>query len=103
VYAVPREVLQVDPRTLHLPPERQDGADPFKLARQYARYGQSAAGMPPVEVARDGNGRLMIQDGVTRATRYAELFPGQPMTVEVAEEAPDADFSRLPTIGDRMP
>jgi hypothetical protein len=53
---MPLETLQVDPRTLHLPPERNDGADPFKLARLYVRHGDSLDGMSPPEVSRDGNG-----------------------------------------------
>ncbi len=98
-----REFLQVDPRTLHLPPERDDGADSFKLALQYARHGDRLDGMPPPEVARDGKGHLMIMNGVTRATRAAEVAPGQPITVEVVDDNSHADYSRLPTIGDRLP
>ncbi|MBY0515008.1 MAG: hypothetical protein K2P78_14040 [Gemmataceae bacterium] len=97
-----REFLQVDPRTLRLPPERQDGADPFKPVRQYARHGDRLDGMPPPEVARDGNGVLMILNGVTRATRAAEVAPGRLIDVDVCEESPHSDFSRLPTIGDRL-
>ncbi|MBX9582960.1 MAG: hypothetical protein K2X87_21860 [Gemmataceae bacterium] len=100
---MPREFLRVDPRTPHLPPERDDGADPFKLGMQYARHGDRLDGMPPIRVARDGNGHLMIQNGVTRATRAAEVAPGVPVTVEVAEENPHPDYSRLPTVGDRLP
>ena len=39
--------LDVDPRTLHLPPSSRYGADPGKLQRQIARFGRSTAGMPP--------------------------------------------------------
>lgn len=98
-----REFLQVDPRTLHLPPERDDGADPFKLARQYARFGDRLVGMPPPEVSRDGNGELMIMNGVTRATRAAEVAPGQLITIEVVDDNPHVDYKPLPTIGDRLP
>ena len=34
----PREFLQVDPASLHLPGSRRDGADPIKLHRQVAKY-----------------------------------------------------------------
>ena len=98
-----REILPVDPLILHLPPERHDGADPFKLGMQYARHGDDLEGMPLIEVARDGQGQLMIQDGVTRATRAAQVAPGQSLSVEVIEENPYADFRSLPTIGDRLP
>lgn len=100
---MPREVLQIDPRTLHLPSEREDGVDLFKLGLQYARHGDRFDGMPALEVARDGNGNLMIQNGVTRATRAAEVDPGRLIAVEVMEENPNLDFSHLPTVGERMP
>jgi hypothetical protein len=68
-----RTFLEIDPRTLRLPPSRLDGADPAKLHRQIARYGQSVQGMPPLFVYRGSDGELMISDGVTRATRVAKL------------------------------
>jgi hypothetical protein len=100
---MPARTLQVDPRTLHLPPERSDGADPFKLARLYARHGDTLDGMAPAEVARDGHGHLMLLNGVTRATRAAEIAPGQSITVIVVEENPQLDYRQLPTVGDRLP
>ena len=63
------EFIEVDPRELHLPPSRAQGADPFKLARQIAKHGDSLDGMPPLQVVRGQNGHLRINDGVTRATR----------------------------------
>jgi hypothetical protein len=36
----------VDPRELRVPPSRRKGADPTKLARQIALFGQPEAGMP---------------------------------------------------------
>ena len=71
-----RIFLYVDPRTRRLPPSRLDGADPVKLQRQIARYGQSVQGMPPLFVYRGSDGELMITDGVTRATRVAKLISG---------------------------
>jgi len=97
-----REFLDVDPRTLHLPPSRQDGADPGKLQRQIARHGRSLQGMPPVEVYRGSDGTLMITNGVTRATRAAKLCPGMPVPVEVLGDLPRA-FALLPTVEDKLP
>ena len=78
-----REFLDVDPRTLHLPPSRLDGADPAKLQRQIARHGRSLQGMPPVLVYRGSDGELMLSDGVTRATRAAKLCPGSLIPAEL--------------------
>jgi hypothetical protein len=100
---VPREFLQVDPRTLHLPPPKRHGVDLFKLARQKALYGDSIDGMPPVVVIRCKDDRLMIVDGMTRATRVAELLPGTTITVEVDRDEPTRDVSALPTVGDALP
>jgi hypothetical protein len=97
------EFLDVDPRTLHLPSSRAAGADPIKLTRQFSKHGLSTAGMPPPWVHRDGDGRLKVFDGVTRATRVAKYLPGQLIRVEVTADVPDADYSSLPTIGDTLP
>src|SRR5438045_2725576 len=77
----PREFVQVDPATLHLPGSRRDGADPRKLQRQLARHGLSIDGIPPPEVNRGSDRELVIFDGVTRATRVAKYLPGTPITV----------------------
>ena len=97
------EFLDVDPRTLHLPPSRFGGADPIKLTRQISRHGLSTAGMPPPFVHRDAAGRLILMDGVTRATRVARLLPGQLIRVEVTLDEPRADYSALPTVEDTLP
>ena len=55
-----REFLQVDPASLHLPGSRRDGADPLKLQRQFARFGKSVSGMPPLVVKRG------VDDGLIR-------------------------------------
>jgi len=96
-------ILQVDPRTLRLPPARLHGVDHRKLWRQIATHGKSTDGMPPLWVSRGKDGELQILDGVTRATRVAKLLPGQTVPVEVTEEAPDRDYSMFPTVGDRLP
>jgi hypothetical protein len=100
---VAREFLQVDPRTLRLPPARRYGADPLKLWRQIAKYGKATDSMLPLFVHRGKDGELMVIDGVTRATRVAKLLPGQTITVEVIKEEPNSEYSRLPTVGDRLP
>jgi len=98
----PRLFLDLDPRALHLPTSRITGADPFKLHRQIAKFGTSTRGMPVLEVSRGSDGELMIDDGVTRATRVAKLLPGVLVRVEVIEDFP-APVGHLPTIGDTIP
>src|SRR5436305_13241768 len=97
------EFLDIDPRSLRLPSSRSSGADPVKLARQIARYGTSTQGMPTLEVTRGANGELMINSGVTRATRVAKLLPGQPVRVEFIDDRPNWALIRLPTGGDLLP
>jgi hypothetical protein len=80
-----------------------EGAVKEKLWRQVAKYGKSVAGMPPLFVLRGKDGELMITDGVTRATRVAKLLPGQSITVEVTENRPNRDLSKLPTVGEKLP
>jgi hypothetical protein len=96
------EFLDVDPRTLHVPPSRLSGADPYKLHQQIARFGAGTSGMPPPWVYRGSDGALMIYDGVTRATRIARLAPGTPIRVEVVREA-KVPLGHLPKIGDLIP
>jgi hypothetical protein len=97
----PRELLQVDPASLHLPGSRREGADPTKLHRQLRKYGTSIDGMPPLEVKRGSDGELVIYDGVTRATRVAKYSPGTPITVEVTGEL-KGPVGQLPTIGEKI-
>jgi hypothetical protein len=97
------ELLDVDPRMLHLPSSRVTGADPAKLARQTARFGKSVRGMPVIWVTRGRGGALIINDGVTRATRIAKLLPGHTVRVEVLDEKPRWDLSPYPTLGDNLP
>lgn len=80
---MPLAILDVDPRTLHVPPSRMSGADPYKLLRQTARFGASSAGMPPPWVYRGADEALMLYNGVTRATRIAKLAPGASIRIEV--------------------
>src|SRR5688500_4202700 len=95
-----QEFLDVDPRVLRLPQSRITGADPAKLAAHLARFGNSVLGMPPLEVTRGANGELMINSGVTRATRVAQLRSVDLIRVEVIDNRPKWNMSRLPRIGD---
>jgi hypothetical protein len=98
----PRVFLDCDPRTLRVPGSRRSGADPWKLHRQIALYGSSTEGMPPLEVSRGTDGELVINNGVTRATRVAKLSPGALVRVEVIDELPIPAGS-FPSIGDLIP
>jgi hypothetical protein len=98
----PRVFLDVDPRTLRLPNSRRSGADPLKLQRQIAAFGKSLQGMPPLEVSRGSDGELVLNNGVTRATRVAMLLPGTLVPVEVIDDLP-VPVASYPSIGDLVP
>ena len=93
--------LDVDPADLHLPGGRQEGADPAKYQRQLSRFDKSTTGMPPLQVTRGSDGELMINDGVTRATRLARLRPGQLIRVEVIDEV-EVPLGHLPTVKETL-
>ena len=97
-----RDLRDVDPRELRLPPSRRHGADPFKLARQIALFGGSTVGMAPPWVYEGTDGVLILYNGVTRATRIAKLSPGTSITVEVIGKLPKS-FAGEPRIGDVLP
>src|SRR4051794_40042080 len=96
------EFRDVDPAELRVPPSRRQGADPAKLHRQIALFGDAATGMPPPWVYEGSDGILMLYNGVTRATRIAKLAPGTPIRVEVVGKIPKR-FAAEPTIGDVLP
>jgi hypothetical protein len=96
------EILDVDPRTLHLRPSQAGGADPFKLQTQIARFGASAVGMPPPWVYRGSDGALVVYNGITRATRIAKLAPGATIRVEVVGDLP-RPVGHYPKVGDTLP
>jgi|SRR5258708_38524745 hypothetical protein len=98
----PRVFLDVDPRTLRLPASRRSGADPAKLQRQMVQFGTSVQGMLPLEVSRGADGELVINNGVTRATRIAILLPGLTVRVEVIDDLP-IPVGSFPSIGDVIP
>jgi hypothetical protein len=95
-------LLEVDPRTLCVPPSRRSGADPFKLQRQIAQFGRGTAGMPSPWVYCGSDGKLLLYNGVTRATRIAKLSPGTLICVEVVGNLA-GPVGHLPTIGDLLP
>jgi hypothetical protein len=97
-----REILDVDPRELHLLPSQASGADPFKLQTQIARFGASTDGMPPPWVYRGSDGALVLYNGVTRATRVAKLAPGTLIGVEVVGEL-KRPVGHYPKVGDTLP
>ena len=99
------EFLDVDPGELHLPPSRAQGADPYKLARQIAKHGDSLAGMPPLQVVRGKDGHLQNRptDGVTRATRATQVRPGALLPAEASQELPQLDVTRTPKVKDSLP
>ena len=93
------EWIEVDPGDLHLPPSRSEGADPGKLARQIARHRDSLDDMPPLQVVRGKDGHLRINDGATRA---AKLRPGALVLVEVIQDLPNLDVTRMPRVKDAL-
>lgn len=95
------EFRDVDPRDLR-PPRSRPQADPIKLARQIARFGASAAGMPPLVVYEGSDGVLVVYNGVTRATRIAKLAPGMLVPVEVIGKLRRA-YGSDASIGDTLP
>jgi hypothetical protein len=90
----------VTPGVLRLPPSRPS-VDMFKLAGQYRQFGTEVDGMPPIEVTRCAAGELLINSGVTRATRAHRYGgPGVRVPVTVIEERPKLDVTGLPRISD---
>jgi len=98
----PRLFLDVDPSTLRVQGIRRSGADPIRLHRQIAQFGKSMEGMPTLEVSRGTDGELVINDGVTRATRVAKLLPGVAVRVEVIDDLP-IPVKSFPSIGELLP
>lgn len=94
--------LTANPSQLRLPPTRPSGADPFKLANQIRLYGNSFEGMPPILVTKGANGEMMINNGVTRATRAA-MYGQSQVPVEVFELNPSLNLGNLPAVGNKLP
>jgi hypothetical protein len=96
------DLRNVDPRELRVPPSRASGADPYKLQQQIARFGASAAGMPPITAYECPDGSLLMVNGVTRATRIARLAPGVMVPVEVIGRMKRPRLAD-PKLGDLLP
>lgn len=92
---------EIDPAELRLPPSRLSGADPYKLQRQIARYGDTLVGMPPIWVYEASDGVLEIINGATRATRIAKMAPGTKVWVEVIGTL-RRPRGQNPKVGDRL-
>jgi hypothetical protein len=65
--------------------------------------GASVTGMPPLEVTEAADGELVINSGVTRASRVAKLLPGQTVRVEVIDYLPNWKVNKYPTVKDKLP
>ena len=83
------------------PPVRRVPTPPSSSA-QIARFGRSAAAMPPPWVYEASDGVLVLYNGVTRATRIAKLAPGTLIRVEVVGKLRRA-CAGDPKIGDVLP
>jgi hypothetical protein len=68
---------------------------------QVSLFGRSADGMSPVWVYEGADGVLVVYNGVTRATRIAQLSPGTMIRVEVIGRLP-RECASLPKIGDSL-
>src|SRR5438874_2449477 len=93
----------VDPGDLRLPPGRQNGAVVSRYQQQVQDFGSGMAGMTPVEVTEGQGLELMINNGVTRATRIHYLAPGQLIPIEITDRRPKANFSKLLRVRDVPP
>ena len=58
--------------------------------------------MPPLLVSRGSDGELVLNDGVTRATRVAKLLSGVAVRVEVIDDLP-IPVGSYPSVGDLLP
>jgi hypothetical protein len=99
---MPSVIVEVDPRSLHVPPSRLSGADPYKLNRQIALFGGSITNMPEPWAYRGSDGEIMLYNGVTRATRVAKLSPGISIRVVIVGTL-RKPVGHLPTIGSFLP
>jgi hypothetical protein len=86
-----------------LAPEPGARSGSLQAGRQIAKHGDSLAGMPPLQVVRGKDGHLRINDGVTRATRAAQLRPGALVPAEVIQDLPQLDVTRTPKVKDALP
>ena len=59
--------------------------------------------MPVLQVVRGQGGHLRINDGVTRATRAAQLRPGEMLLAEVIADLPRLNVTRTLQVKDVLP
>jgi len=97
-----REFVWARAGNLRLPPSRRSGADPFKLADQVRAFGTTVQGMPTIQVTRGARDELMINDGVTRATRIARINSDAMIEVEVIDDRPSWNLDNLPRVKERL-
>lgn len=90
------------PGLLRVSPMRPEGADAMKLQDQFNEFGFSASDMPPIEVTLGMGGEMMINNGMTRATRCCMIDSEQPVKIEVIDVRPEWDLSHLPTIAETL-
>ncbi len=81
---------------------RPEGADVMKLQDQFNEFGFSAEDMPSIEVTLGMGGEMMINNGMTRATRCCMINSEQKVKIEVIEVRTEWDFSRLPTLAETL-
>ena len=86
------------PGFLRVSPMRPDGADAIKLQDQFNEFGFSAVDMPAIEVTLGMGGEMMINNGMTRATRCCMIDADRLVRIEIIDYKTEWDFSRLPTI-----
>jgi hypothetical protein len=95
------EVIWVRAADLRMPHSRPN-VDLGKLIRQFRQFGRGLDGMPSIEVTRCANGKMFINDGVTRATRaYRYAGPDSVVPVVVIDERPGYDIGRLRRVSDQ--
>ncbi len=97
-----RDIRSVQPGLLRVSPMRPEGADPTKLQDQFNEFGFSKDDIPFIEVTLGSNGEMMINNGMTRATRCCMINSEQPVSVEVIDVRPAWNLSHLPTILDTL-
>ena len=90
------------PGLLRVSSMRPEGADEMQLQDQFNEFGFSAVDMPPIEVTLGMEGEMMINNGMTRATRCYMINSEQSVKVEVIEVRPEWNFSRLLTIAETL-
>ena len=96
-------IIEVDPGDLRLPPGRQDGPVAERYFDQVRKFQGKMEGIPLVQVTKGKGGELMINDGVTRATRIYNLSPGTLLPVEVIDVRQNSDLNRLKRVCDVPP